>query len=148
LDLNLSGSTELDADVNSVSAFLYDSKKLVSCIPNAKDLHIRSPNKFVVTITLGLSFISGNIEVECSTIRKEKYSSERRITGSGMGTKVDIDLEYDLVRKQKNITVLDWRAKVNVGGIASGLGPAVLKEASDDSIKKVLRNVKKGVEKA
>ncbi len=129
--MKIAGSSTLHAAPEQVWAAITDPAVLAGVIPGCDELTPIEPNRFALTVSLGVASIRGSYsgEVAFSDLR-EPTSLTMRAKGSGGPGTIDTTVAVALAGLPDGTTRVDYDADAVVGGMVGGVGQRVLAGAA------------------
>jgi carbon monoxide dehydrogenase subunit G len=125
--MKIAGSSTLHAGPEQVWAAITDPTVLAGVIPGCDELTPIEPNRFALTVSLGVASIKGSYsgEVAFSEL-SEPTSLTMRAKGSGAPGTIDTTVAVALAGLPDGTTRVDYDADAVVGGMVGGVGQRVL----------------------
>ena len=129
--MKIAGSSTLHAAPEQVWAAITDPAVLAGVIPGCDELTPIEPNRFALTVSLGVASIKGSYsgEVAFSDLQ-EPTSLTMRAKGSGGPGTIDTTVAVALAGLPDGTTRVDYDADAVVGGMVGGVGQRVLAGAA------------------
>jgi carbon monoxide dehydrogenase subunit G len=129
--MKIAGSSTLHAAPEQVWAAITDPAVLAGVIPGCDELTPIEPNRFALTVSLGVASIRGSYsgEVAFSDLQ-EPTSLTMRAKGSGGPGTIDTTVAVALAGLPDGTTRVDYDADAVVGGMVGGVGQRVLAGAA------------------
>ncbi len=140
--INLNGSFDLTANLQSSFAFLTDPKKLSSCVSDLKEAKFLDSSTFETILTLRIGPVNGNFDAKCKIVPSPPASISITIDGSGTASSMHLLLSLKLSKKTEKITNVNWNADTDINGLVSGLGETILRELSNSKIQEIISALK------
>jgi carbon monoxide dehydrogenase subunit G len=149
--LQNTGEITVNVDRASAFAFARQPQQVAECIPGCHDLQEISPDRYSAVLTSEVAFMKLSFKVVVEVVKIDPLNAiEATATGDA------IKLAGRLVAKASllftdttdNMTVIHYRADVNLTGKLGGLGQPVLKAKSAEFARQFGTNLKTAIEKS
>jgi carbon monoxide dehydrogenase subunit G len=138
----LEGTYEFMTPREKLWEFIIDPAKISKCLPDLKNLHIESADKFVAIIRVGVGPIRTDFKFRIEIVGKEPLNHVMlRAVGSGSGSSITLDTAIDL-KQIPDGSQLFYRSDVKVAGMMASLGQRVIKETADKTISGIFECIK------
>lgn len=125
--MKIAGSSILHATPERVWAAITDPDVLAGVIPGCDALTPIEPNRFGLSVTLGVASIQGGYSGEVAFLElTEPTALTMRARGSGGPGTIDTTVAVELTGLPDGTTRLDYDADAMVGGMVGGVGQRVL----------------------
>lgn len=133
--IELQGSKEYQLSVSRLYQELADVSRLVKTLPDLKTVKEAAPERAVIVVAPGLSFIKGELEttiVRISALPEAEAALE--VQSKGIGTTVKVLASFTLTSTESG-TLLNWKATVaELGGLLKLVPGSLLKGAANKVI--------------
>lgn len=125
--MKVTGSSVLHAPPDRVWRAITDPDVLAGVIPGCDGLTPLAPDRFRLTVTLGVASIKGSYTGEVAFADQAEPSSlTLRANGSGAPGTIDTTVAVTLTDLGDTTTRIDYDADAIVGGMVGGVGQRVL----------------------
>ena len=124
--MKVDGTYRYEAPPDHVYALLLEPDALRSCIPGCQRLDLVGPDRYEVTIKLGISAVRGTYRGEVQIVDGRPGTSYRMLV-SGRGGPGSITGEADVtLRADRDATIVDVAGQAKLVGPAAGLAQRLL----------------------
>lgn len=148
VDVSIRGSFSIKGNREELISFLTDLNKIVECIPNVEDFSLIDDESAKVKFRVSQGSISDISMLTANTIVKIQkglkevaYYINGKIVGSSFTSIISLDL-----KEEEEVTIIDWRADVNLGNALKLLKKVLdldelIRSISDDTVKGIIKCV-------
>jgi carbon monoxide dehydrogenase subunit G len=134
--MRITGTTMLQAPVESIYAALVDPAVLAQVIPGCTKVEQLSEGSYCMTVTAGIASIKGayQVDVRLTGADGAPHKLQVHASGAGLPGHFSADLTIALADSSTGSTMLSYSAAVTVGGPVGALGRFILTRAAKKSI--------------
>lgn len=131
------GSYQFPKTSREVYEYVSDLKRVSECIPDLKNLELKSQDEALATVRAGIGFIRGDFTLRVS-VTKRVPTSELRYTihGSGLGSAVDMDLLVSIAETEQGGSTLKWSAETKIVGRIASMAQGTINSEAEKLIKR------------
>jgi len=146
--MEFEGISNLKVSPEKVFNFLLDPNSLGKCLPDVQSIEVLGPDKFRAKVKTGISLIKGVFDFQFTITDKQppRYATLKG-HGTGTGSVIDLEMEFDLSRTPEGGTQMMWTADAKVFGLIAGVGSRLLDSAARKIITQLFDSIEKELEK-
>ncbi|MCW1301964.1 MAG: SRPBCC domain-containing protein [Candidatus Parvarchaeota archaeon] len=156
--MELNGSFSASAEKDKIISMLSNPREFSKCVPNVSEVEVNGNNfdmRFKIDASkytgkfLGASYLSSiNVKFNGS-ITYDPSNSTISISGGGSAVGIKFSIVISLVISEKdNLTYIDWKAEINIGGFAKLFGESMMNQAMNENVNQIISCIKKRLEGA
>lgn len=140
--------TSFDVNVNRLRAWdiLLDPESLFSCIEGCERIENLGGDKYLATVSVGVSFLKAKFIVDAAIVEKMPPAHAKIVISgkdNALGSTVEASMFIDLDEIGPNQTRVKWRAEINLTGRMASLGNRVVGSVANKKIAAFVECVKK-----
>ncbi len=140
--MHYDGSFDVTASKEEVYDFITDPMKLTTIFPAVQSVSIVDEDNFTLKARVGMSFISGTVEVKGSiTDKRRPTTAKLNARGTGFNSSVDLESTFTMEDGEKGGTHVSWAADAKMSGMIAGVGSRVIDSAADRYVKQIVESL-------
>ncbi|MBV8368277.1 MAG: carbon monoxide dehydrogenase subunit G [Candidatus Eremiobacteraeota bacterium] len=142
MNLEYGGRERIDADRDTVWAFVNDPAKIAGCMPDVLESHVVDEHTFDAVVQVAVGPVRGKFKFHVVLVPQPGGEHmDLKISGGGFGSVVDLNAGAD-VSVQDGATVLDWKGVATMRGPLAAVGGRVIDAQAKRVITTTFANVK------
>ncbi|MBV8298847.1 MAG: carbon monoxide dehydrogenase subunit G [Candidatus Eremiobacteraeota bacterium] len=142
MNLEYGGRERIDADRDTVWAFVNDPAKIAGCMPDVLESHVVDEHTFDAVVQVAVGPVRGKFKFHVVLVPQPGGEHmDLKISGGGFGSVVDLNAGAD-VSVQDGATVLDWKGVAAMRGPLAAVGGRVIDAQAKRVITTTFANVK------
>jgi len=142
VNLEYGGRERIDADRDTVWAFVNDPAKIAGCMPDVLESHVVDEHTFDAVVQVAVGPVRGKFKFHVVLVPQPGGEHmDLKISGGGFGSVVDLNAGAD-VSVQDGATVLDWKGVAAMRGPLAAVGGRVIDAQAKRVITTTFANVK------
>jgi len=142
VNLEYGGRERIDADRDTVWAFVNDPAKIAGCMPDVLESHVVDEHTFDAVVQVAVGPVRGKFKFHVVLVPQPGGEHmDLKISGGGFGSVVDLNAGAD-VSVQDGATVLDWKGVATMRGPLAAVGGRVIDAQAKRVITTTFANVK------
>ena len=146
MKLNYDGQETINADYDTVWAFINDPEKVAHCLPDVQKIDVKDDKNFDAHVKVGIGPVRGKFKFVVELVpQPDDKKMIVKLRGGGLGTVVDLEAGADIVEQPDKSTLLDWNGEAVVRGPAATVGGRVLDKKAQELITHVFSEVSRNL---
>jgi len=119
-----------------VYALVTDPKEVAGCMPGLQKVDVVSPDDFVATVRVGVSFVRGDFVLRFRVLEKKPVSGAKfAVHGTGLGSAVDMTIILGISPRGDRGASMKWQADATVSGKIASLGQRLMESQAEKIIR-------------
>ncbi|MGC1380874.1 MAG: carbon monoxide dehydrogenase subunit G [Candidatus Baltobacteraceae bacterium] len=143
MNLQWNGEERIPVPKERVWAFITDPKQLATCVPDVLETSFRDDRNFDATVQVALGPVRGKFKFKIEIDpQADGTHLNLKISGSGLGSTVDLTAGAEIKDDGDATTTLDWNATAAMRGPVANIGGRVIDAQAHKVIAQTFANVK------
>lgn len=142
MQIKFGGVVDFDASIEKARAFLRDTEKVASCIPDSRGFARKDDTHFTVNVEMGIGAVKGILAMDCRLEELDDNKYAYTIEGSGAGSNIKVVLVLELSSKGASLAQLQWSSTSDIRGIMTGIGEPIIRRVSSEYIETIIANAR------
>ena len=141
--MHYDGSFEVSSSKEAVYAFMIEPAKIATILPDVQDVRITDADNFSLKAKLGISFVKGLMNVECTFTEKIPSTFLKlKATANGLSSVVELEGSFTLEDTQGGGTIVRWVADAKIAGLLARVGSRLIDSATEKYVTQMVDALK------
>jgi len=147
--MHYDGKFKIKASREKVFNFLLDPNAMAKCLPDLQTVDVKSADRFLATVKVGVGFVRGNFKFDFNVVEKDPPKMAKLVAhGSGTGSTIDLETIFELSDVSGGGTELSWQADAQVGGMIASVGQRLIGGLAEKTVTSLFDTIKVELEKS
>lgn len=145
MQLQLDGSTLINADRETVFKHLTDANFIARSLPDAQDVNVIDARTLEAKLKVRVAVVTSTLKLHMSVAETLPPSRAKLVAdASGSGSHLAISSTFELAGSRP--TTLSWSADAEITGVMAGLGSPILKGFAMKKVGEIFEGIIRAVE--